>query len=126
MKIEIKELLDEIINWKVNNIRPEKHLKKAKDNLSTDDFYFSVSWLLTWLKQTKIGLKSLDKYEIEHNKTYYKYNLLFEHSTILTEMFKLQTDSIIWNPLLLQVDILEIRDYIDLKYKPIMRTRNSK
>ncbi|AZA52913.1 hypothetical protein [Chryseobacterium sp. G0201] len=126
MKIEFKELFDEIINWKVNNVRPKIYLKKAKDELSTDDFYFAVSWLLTWLKQTKIGLKSLEKYELGHKKTYQKYNLLFQHCPLMTEIFELHPDVLTWNPLLIQSDILEIRDYIDSNYKPLVRTRNSK
>ena len=123
MKLEIKELFDEMIDYKENHIFPKSHLKKAYREMEVTEFALSLSWLLLWLKQTKMTISNIEKYHFDHPNDYIKYKSLFKNCNLLKDVFVLDNEDITWNTNRTNDEILEIRDYVHENHKIEIRIR---
>lgn len=121
MKTEIKELLDEMIQYDENR-KPIRYLKRMFEEEGDSEIYFINGYLLQWHKEVFLDLKRADKYEISDIS--YKYYLTyFEKCPELKKVFSVYKDHIGWASTVTKEEQDEIRNYIHENYKVQIRIR---
>jgi len=121
MKENIKELIDEFISYRKNR-KPIKYLKNVYNTLGDNEFVGLIGWLLQWQKETTLGWKELDKFDID--EVWFKqFTLFFKECPELKKIFVLHKDYIGWVADITETEKIEIRDYIHLNYQIPVRIR---
>ncbi|WP_138432557.1 hypothetical protein [Winogradskyella algicola] len=129
MKIETKELFDEMLTYKRRNSLPKlymKHLLEALEKSVDDNFSISITRLLNWIKKSNRNSVNKDTYEFYHESDNGRYQQLFKYCTAIHNVFVLNENSIIWQESVSEEEKLEILDYIDKNYDWKMRVRARK
>ncbi|WP_326981776.1 hypothetical protein VUJ46_16280 [Chryseobacterium sp. MYb264] len=121
MNIKIKELLNEMIQYKKER-KPIKYLQKAFDEMGDREIYFPLSYLLSWHKAYFFGAEKPDRYEIEEVGSK-RYALLFEKCPELKKVFSVHKDHIGWSANLSDEEQDEVRNYIHENFTVQIRIR---
>lgn len=124
MKVEMKELIDEFIDYRKNR-KPLKYLKNSYEKLGDNEFVGLIGWLLQWQKETTLGWKSIEKFEISA-VLHKRYKVFFKECPELEKVFKLNNDYIGWADGISESEKIEIRDYIHNNYTIQVRVRQTK
>jgi len=122
MNTAIKELLDEMIQYRKNR-KPIKYLQKAFDEMGDAEIYFPIGYLLSWHKGYFFGAEKPDKFEIDSGAEYQRNIELFEKCSELKKIFSVHKDHIGWSSNLSEEEQDEIRSYIHENYIVQIRIR---
>jgi hypothetical protein len=121
MNITIKELLDEMIQYRETR-KPIKYLTKPFNEMGDREIYFPIGYLLSWHKAYFLGVEKPDRYEIEEIGAK-RYATLFEKCPELKKIFSVHKDHIGWSQNLSTEEQDEIRNYIHVSYTVQIRIR---
>ncbi|WP_299713078.1 hypothetical protein [uncultured Tenacibaculum sp.] len=124
MKTEIKKLLKEMIAYLSD---PKKggvldYLNKAIElEEEKGDVSLSVSKLMNWLDPLMLKLPDANPEKIEligekgvdYDVVIRRFRSVFENCSELSLIFKLDNETILFNPYLTKEDIKELRDYVN-------------
>ena len=121
METEIKELLDEMIQYKESR-KPIKYLQRAYNEMGDREIIMPISYLLSWHKKYFFGAGNADKFEIGEIG-YKRYSILFENCQELKKVFSVYKDHIGWSSSLSEEEQDEIRNYIHENFTVKIRIR---
>ncbi|MBL1221719.1 hypothetical protein JET18_12785 [Chryseobacterium sp. L7] len=122
MNIVIKELLDEMIQYRKER-KAIKYLQKAFDEMGDGEIYFPIGYLLSWHKGYFFGAEKPDMFEIDNGAEYQRNVELFERCPELNDIFSVHKDHIGWSSELSMEERDEIRNYINENYTVQIRIR---
>lgn len=122
MDIEIKELLDEMIQYNKTR-KPIKFLQKAFDEMGDKEIVMPLSFLLSWHKKFFFGVGKPDRFEIDGGIEYQRNLELFEKCPELKKVFSVHKDHIGWASTLSKDEQDEIRNYIHENFIVQIRIR---
>jgi len=126
MKIVIKEILDELINYVKDDFEmPEKHFKEITEKLDARNYAFQFLNIINWTRNIELNLLDEDEnskfFNIESSILDNEWEDIYKHASILNNVFIKKKKKIFWNPELTEENILEITKYVADNYKPKMR-----
>jgi hypothetical protein len=117
MKNTISELLNEMIQY------GKKPFEKKVTNYAYTKMEFSdlsnlIGWLLHWQKEVKLNKTDDDDFFFKthillEEVLYNRFKVFFDYCPALNEVFQLESDRIVYNPSLTEMEKQEILDYID-------------
>ncbi len=125
MRQKTKEIFDEMIKYHNKIDLPNKHLKKAFQEMEAPWFALTTKDILYWLKEVAQGLVSLEKLEFYLLRKD-KFANLFLLCPFLNDIFQLKDEYLIWADNITDTEKVEIKDYVDKNIKFEMRVRMRK
>jgi hypothetical protein len=122
MKTEIKELIDEMIEFEKLR-KASKYLINAVSDLGEEEVYVRSGFILLWHKLFFLELEAADKIYLDDDAEYGYYKNLFEKCPELNSVFSLNNDYIGWSNIQTKEEQDEIRNYVHENYTAQIRIR---
>ncbi|WP_417558507.1 hypothetical protein [Mesoflavibacter zeaxanthinifaciens] len=124
MKQKVKELIDELIDYRKNR-KPIKYLNVAYNGMGDKEFVQLIGFIFQWQKESALNIgewKDIQQFPLEE-VLFPRYTQFFKECPELKEVWKLNKENISWADDITEEEKLEIRDYIHTNYKIQFRAR---